>query len=349
MGPGSEAKNLTDALGRGKAADIAGRIARFAWRRLSGTNSNFLGSVMRGSLFAASTLSRRPPTGFHRSIASVCQPSDPLRWHSPLPTVDVMIPFVEKDFATLNMVVSAIAFGVRNPVGTIFLVTPMPRGQVLRHLNLEQTVNSEINMTDKMSVISDEDALGPSLSHLLRESPEPVGGWRLQQLIKLSIARRSTTSGTLVLDADTVLIRKKTWLTGQGIQLLQFSEEFHQPYRDLYQHFFLQTPKFPASFVTHHQLIQRDIVREIFPSEKSLYDWFLMSLERRDFKLSEYETYGQYLFANHPNRLRFGSWANLWSPNFGVLDRRVRAEGLGLAPFLPHHNSVSFHSHSQVA
>jgi hypothetical protein len=184
---------------------------------------------------------------------------------------------------------------------------------------------------------------------LLDDPKVKVGGWHLQQVLKYALARSSSAAATLIVDADTVLIRRKTWLDSRGTQLVQFSEEFHQPYMNHFQAFFGLPKTLPVSFVSHHQLMQSDVVRDMFPTEQKLLDWLDYGREDPSLKISEYETYGAYLLAKYPKRVAFGTWSNLWSPHLALAKRLGLESRKPVRELLSDYCSVSFHSHSQQA
>jgi hypothetical protein len=263
------------------------------------------------------------------------------------------VPFVEKDLPALRLVVEGIHSAIANPIANLFLVTP---GDSLTGQPKFTAPESHQELADllvsfpSVTVRFDRDALGKNLASELLDNPErKPGGWHLQQVLKYALARSSAQAATLIVDADTVLLSGKTWLRSDGRQLLQFSEEFHQPYMNHFQGFFGLPKDLPASFVTHHQLMQTDVVNEMFPSEQALVDWLSFGLAEPNLKISEYETYGAFLLAQHPRRAAFGTWSNLWSPHLEMAKQLARDNGKTLRELLPDYCSVSFHSHSQRA
>lgn len=343
----------SEVLGR-SPVQTSGRKAYHLLRRaLRSSNSALLGFVLRKSLQVKFNLTKSLPTGAHRSFASTCQPLDPLRGAAPLPAIDVAVPFVEKDLPALRLVLEGIHSAIANPIANLFVVTP---GDFLTGQPQFATPESHQELSDllvafpSVTVRFDRDVLGKNLASELLDNPErKPGGWHLQQVLKYALARSSAEAATLIVDADTVLLSRKTWLRSDGRQLLQFSEEFHQPYMNHFQEFFGLPKHLPASFVTHHQLMQTDVLNEMFPSEQALVDWLSFGLSEPSLKISEYETYGAYLLAQHPRRAVFGTWSNLWSPHLDMAKQLARDSGKTLRELLPDYCSTSFHSHSQRA
>jgi len=267
------------------------------------------------------------------------------------PAIDVAVPFVEKDLPALRLVIEGIYSAVVNPIANLFLVTP---GNPSTGEPEFYSAKSTKELADlrasfpNLTVRFDRDVLGKHLAAELLDNPErKPGGWHLQQVLKYALARSSVQAATLIVDADTVLLSRKTWLASDGVQLLQFSEEFHQPYMRHFQAFFRLPKNLPVSFVTHHQLMQTDVVNEMFATEQELVDWIFSGLGEPSLKTSEYETYGSFLLAKHPRRAAFGTWSNLWSPHLNMAKTLARVEGKPLRELLPDYCSISFHSHSQ--
>ncbi len=90
-------------------------------------------------------------------------------------------------------------------------------------------------------VLYDQDILG---APIMEEMAIRFGrgdrnaGWVIQQLIKLSAAMQSESEATLILDADTLLLTKKTWFTRDKVQLLQVANEYHADFMRHVQSFF---------------------------------------------------------------------------------------------------------------
>jgi hypothetical protein len=214
-----------------------------------------------------------------RQIISLAQPSDPLRG-TILPTIDIVIPCHIKDFENLPLVIQGAKAGVINPIGEIKLITP-------EYLAMEL----QIRFPDCL-VSTDESVLGADLVKAINEFvPKEGRGWVIQQVIKFRMAIMSEQVATLILDADTVLLSPKIWLNSEGTQILCIANEYHLPYKNhIHKVFGGQTHL--LSFVTHHQLMQRDSVREIFGQNgEGLIDWVKAADFNESFPISEYETY----------------------------------------------------------
>jgi len=142
------------------------------------------------------------------------------------------------------------------------------------------------------------------------------GGWLFQQLVKLSGDKICTEGHYLTLDADTVLLRPAVFEVGGKIVMLH-SDEHHQPYFDLYKRLFGAETRTALSFVSHHTLFSRELLG-LFKQELEVrhgVGWMEGLFKNIDGSqlsgMSEYELYGQWVFANHPKRISREYWFNM--------------------------------------
>jgi hypothetical protein len=185
------------------------------------TESEFLGFVtMQILLKFLSILQVKVIPLRIRRIISLAQPTDPLADNF-LPSIDVAIPCHEKDFKNLPLVIQGVKNSVKNPIETIKLITPEYLAADLKA------------KFPQCTVLSDEQVLNPDLIELIDHSvPNEKRGWFLQQAIKISVVIQSTSVATLILDADTILLRPKVYLDSNHIQILSIADEYHLPYKN---------------------------------------------------------------------------------------------------------------------
>jgi hypothetical protein len=127
------------------------------------------------------------------------------------------------------------------------------------------------------------------------------------------------------------------------------ANEYHSDFMRHVKSFFGVPKKLRLSYVTHHQLMQRDVVRQMFPKgSESLLEWWKSSTDPIGRDLGDYEAYGSYLVHHFPERVAFGSFGNLFSPHLTKFLRDVQKTGLGASDLIPDYCSVSFHSWAQV-
>ena len=272
-----------------------------------------------------------------------------------LPPIEIAIPSRAKDFPLLGLVLEGVRSHTLNPIGRVSIICPPADISALKALNL-----------GNVNVVNEELLLGSSLASAC-DAVAPIShkGWVRQQAIKLSFVLQSDFKGVLILDSDTVLLKSQTWLESSGRQALSISLEYHKPYqnhlegflrsKDLGEHPFAKT-KLHVSFVTHHQLMQPDILKKFlsggnYPSpEKGLIKW----IEQFDFSDSmspgcEYHCYGTFLKVFFARRVRLVKWGNKAVSR----DKIMKAYNqdldeitlLQLKNIFPLENSISMHSY----
>jgi len=233
-----------------------------------------------------------------REIISLSQPVNPLK-DKALPTIDIAIPCHVKDFENLPLVVHGVRANIRNPVGKIILITPD---------YLSKDLQSQF---PDCHVLTDENVLGADIANAIaRLVPQDRRGWITQQIIKFRVALFSGEVATLILDADTILLKPRIFLDAQGIQILCIATEYHSPYKE-HQRKVFGGQNHLLSFVTHHQLMKRDTLRGIFGQNG---EGLLHYINLADFSersaVSEYDTYGEWILAHKPNEITFAKWNN---------------------------------------
>ncbi len=202
-----------------------------------------------------------------------------------------------------------------------------------------------------VEVEPETDVLGQLLIDTVDECvPSHRRGWVTQQLVKLTASVTSDVRGSLVIDADTVLLAERTWLAAPGVQLLSYSRDFHLPYATHASRVWgRQAAPMGMNYITHHQLMQRDILEAMFPeSRTSLARWVrLADWGQSASALGDYYCYGAWISRNERGRVRYGQLLNrgasralLPSPELG--DHAQLAE---LRASFPGALSVSFHTY----
>jgi len=232
-------------------------------------------------------------------LISLSQPSNPLNGED-LPIIDVAIPCAAKDFATLPFVIQGVKKNVANPIGNIQLITPSGFVPELKAKFPDCAVLSDEMLLDKRIVDEIE-----SHSTFGRKN------WIRQQIIKIKIGLASEAGATLILDADTILLKRKVWLDSKGVQILCISEEFNPVYKT-HQMRFYNHSSLLLSFVTHHQLMLKERLSEIFgPEGQGLVEWIKNANVEEASSISEYDTYGEFMVRNRRKEIVFSKWNNL--------------------------------------
>ena len=303
------------------------------------SNSRAVSAVARrtGGAYQAALL--HPPPSWARHAIELAQLRDPLRDVRELPPIDLVIPCHVKDVATLALALAGGRASSRNPLNAVWLITPPESVDRLQSEFPEVEVESEAEVLGEMLVDTVDGYV-----------PIERRGWVIQQLIKLTASMTSAASATLVIDADTVLLAERTWLTAGGVQLLSYSRDFHLSYEaHATQVWGRDAAPTGMNYITHHQLMQRDVMEEMFPEGRtSLARWVrLADWSNSSSALADYYSYGVWTSRNKRNRVRFGQLLNVGVsrtllPNPEV---DVRAQLAELRFAFPAALSVSFHTY----
>ncbi len=233
-----------------------------------------------------------------REAISLTLPGNPLL-DKKLPIIDIAIVCHQKDFSNLHLVIEGARSNVTNPIGKILLVTPELLSAKLQ------------SQFPDCLVLTDESVLGVDLIKVINELvPLQRRGWIIQQVIKFRIALMSDEIASLIIDADTILLQPRIWLDSNGNQILCISDSWHLPMKN-HQRKVLGGRNYPLMFVTHHQLMKRDSVREIFGAGgEGLLEWLELGDYTEVSAISEYDTYGEWMVANRPEQIKFAKWNN---------------------------------------
>lgn len=334
-----------------RSGSIVFELQHFVRATIAHHNSKFLGWVGRFIASLVWLTQKKYPTLPVRLIISALQPVDPLRGEEKLPEIDLVVPFVEKDLPVLGMALQNAISNSRNPVGRIRLITPRnPKGNSPR-FSLSESHAVLIQILDTFQNIDlwyDQDLLGPKIMEKILSrfgSGDRKAGWITQQLIKFCGVMESTAEASLVLDADTLLLTPRTWLTKDGRQLLLLANEYHPAFMRHAETYFGIRKNLRMSFISHHQLMQKEVVRMMFPlGSASLVSWWESSSDPTGRDLGDYEAYGCFLAHHFPRRISYGSFGNLFSPRLEMFLHDLRDSGLSPSELIPSYHSVSFHA-----
>src|SRR5262249_6570899 len=140
-------------------------------------------------------------------------------------------------------------------------------------------------------------------------------GWLYQQLLKLHADRVTDRQKVLVLGASTIFVRPKIFCYGNK-DILDHSDEWHEPYFAMYERMMGTRARAHASFVCHYMLFDRDKLRQLRTEVEQLhrkpFDEVVFDLlDRREGSgFSEFETYGNYVLTRWPDSVKREYWFN---------------------------------------
>ena len=266
-----------------------------------------------------------------REIVDYLQPNNPLATDL-TQCLSVMILCHQKDLDLLPTCIQGVINSIDDDLEEIIIVSPTP-------INLDKLVQNILirNILDA-EVISDE-----LVHEIKRKFGKDHFTWVLQQVVKIRVALLLNVEYLLVLDSDTILTHPRK-LAGESRQILSMSYEYHSPYVRHYERFKPSHKEVGLSFVTHHQIWQRDVVRRIWGGS-GLDDWLALADGSHPNSVSEYHTYGTFLINEFPNRFVWARWGNRpVSKNKYFLNSNLNIEAVDLKWGRP--NSISIHNYS---
>ncbi len=262
-------------------------------------------------------------------------PIDPLATEArDLPLIDVVIPCGPGDVEVLPRVVESAPNGATNPIRSIQVVAPPSTIAALKPL-----IGSDIDLIDE------NDLLGNSVVMVIAERFPTRRNWVLQQVVKVGSVIASQAHGVLILDADTLLLRPRTWLTNDGLQILTPTIEWHQPYYNFLRRLSRNRWASPDySFVPHHMLMQPRLMTRLLASlgidgVQGLVDALgdESQYEGDSMFCIEYELYAQGLRNLSPESAVLAKWSNRNVPR----EREVSKDRLGRYMSVSQHHYLS--------
>lgn len=254
--------------------------------------------------------------------------------------IDVVFVCHPKDHRTLELAIDGIRTNGEN-IGRIIVVSAYQFAhnaewfdEALFPFNKE-TVALEIFNNDEAQARQFVDSYGRRL------------GWIYQQILKLyaPFIIPEISPNVLVIDADTIFLNPTAFIDGENRGLFNPGTEYHKPY---FEHAARLLPGFKKQYsgysgVSHHMLLQRPIVEDLFQAIEnthSIEPWraLLRCISHDDLYrscLSEYEIYFNFAFSKTDQvKIRQLRWKNLHFSEPEI--DKLRAEG---------YNYVSCHSY----
>ncbi|NHN32079.1 DUF6492 family protein [Paenibacillus agricola] len=211
--------------------------------------------------------------------------------------IDVLIPAIDKDLTTLPLVIDSVRKFVRHPIGQILIVAPnSPR---IKSLCVRKNCR----------FINENTVLPITKAHIHYSSKKwDRSGWLFQQLLKMGGSKFISKKFYLVIDADTVLIRPHRFRSGN--KQIFYCRNWSQPeYFTTYRKLLGTKAPRPSSFVTHYMLFEKSKLSKLKKKIASKHgtSWHSAIIRKinktKQFAFSEYETYGNFLYAKNPKRV----------------------------------------------
>ena len=231
---------------------------------------------------------------------------------SELPSIEMLLIVARKDFTSLPIAISKAVKNSRNPISAIRIVTShdaiVECGKVIKNLEMKLPI-----------YVDDEDEIFPlAIRNEMKELFGRKYGWGLQQFLTVECVLRSSASGVLALNADTMILRPQVWLNGNFVQVLFQSSELHLPYFRVLESVFPNLITQKLSHVTHHMLFHPDLLREILrmngiSDSGELFQRLKIVFAREEESpfCIEFEPYAQGMRACFPDRIALRRFSNI--------------------------------------
>lgn len=228
-------------------------------------------------------------------------------------TYEILVPIIKEDLHTFSYI---LPFWKKYlPIKKIVFVGPREIKNEIDKLELadyqyidEETVVKFSNIKSIISNYTKND-----------EQAEKRTGWYLQQFIKMQYAFLCEEEYYLIWDSDTVPLHVVNMLD-QGVPIFHMKEEYNQPYFETLKRLLGDDILLASkSYISEHMLINCKIMRELIGKIEEnhkvvgnvWYEKIIYSIDRKDIKysgFSEFETYGTYVMAYHPELYRCKEW-----------------------------------------
>jgi len=268
-------------------------------KRKKGPYPNFIIDIF----LKLTELNSKTLANYSRIFVDAFLPSNPLVASENLPEISVLIPTINKDFVTINLVIEKIVENSLNPISIVTVVYAGDEPPIIDFPNV------------RVQILHESTLIPSHIENAINRYPKKRQGWVRQQVIKFLVAGGDDFDATLICDSDTFVCERRLWLNEFGTQQLQISLEYSTVYEQHFLEFFGQLPNRSnkISFVTHHQLMQRSIVCEMFGEDLSgLINWLELGNIAEESPISEYHSYGRFISSHHPEKCALSSWNNLF-------------------------------------
>jgi len=139
-------------------------------------------------------------------------------------------------------------------------------------------------------------------------------GWYFQQFLKMGLAHLDQVADHyLIWDADSLLLQPLAFFDADGAVLVNRKKECHAPYFDLIRQLLGLERQVDYSFISEHLMVDTAGMRELLTTLEAASagrGWVAHILGAIDDAqlphagFSEFETYGNFMVARHPERIR---------------------------------------------
>lgn len=253
--------------------------------------------------------------------------------------IDVVIVAIDKDFDVLVHVIDSIRKNIKHPIDEIIIISPKSAAiknicRKKKCLFIDETSVLPISKKDIDYIADGKDR----------------SGWLFQQLLKWSGDKFAKNDFFLIADADTVFCRPQVFVYEGKVMMPVCSQLGHRPYYTAYEKLTGESVSSLINFTSHHVLFDKRILAELKGKieKHSKTDWCRAIISTKNINpsegscVSDYETYGQYVFSHYKDECRLEHWFNL-SLNRNNLKRLSKL----MKKYRSKFKAISFHTYKK--
>lgn len=213
---------------------------------------------------------------------------------------------IDKDYDSLVHVIDSIRKYIKHPIGDIIIISP--ESEIIMNLCKE-----------KNCIFVDENTVLPITKKDINYTVDGINrsGWLFQQLLKYAAEKYCKQKYYLVTEADTVFLRPRVFEQNGKIIFPCNGQMCHVPYFDSYKTLLGKIIYPYVNLTSHHSLINKERLQQL-KSDIEQYcqkPWYRAIIENIDKNegsaISDYETYGQYVYDNYRQEVDLEDWANI--------------------------------------
>jgi len=268
-------------------------------------------------------------------------PNEYLEFSENLPEIDLLLVTKSGDTELLTKVIPLAIQNSENRISRITIIVPENSILPVQELLKTKEYFGIVKVRNENEIVPDH------IRMTIKKEFNSLYGWVLAQFLKIWYVAQSDAKGVLVLDADTLLLKKRKFLFNSGNQILTPTLEYNLPYYEFLKKFDNFFGLCTDSFISHHMLMQPDFAREALKYWGNSMDNMLRDvLENYDKNASSpfclcFEVYSQYMVTHQPSKIKLVKWSNM----------SVQREKLINSNYIPNinaykrkFNSISLHS-----
>jgi glycosyltransferase involved in cell wall biosynthesis len=252
---------------------------------------------------------------------------------NPPEMIDLVIPTVTKDYLLLNEVVRAAHMNLCHKINKVYLVSKNEK-EIIEYCNEKGYV-----FVDELSVLG----YGKNSINYMSDGNDR-SGWIFQQLLKLSGDKFTEMENYFVIDSDTILINKHSFIKKGQFVFLE-NEEWNESYFRSFKKIFGYATKNKLSFTSHMMIFNNKMLGEMKKEldNKNGKPWdeaYLSTINNELSCISDYDTYANWMLCNYPHKVTAEPFYNtsLTRDRFSSVEELRNKYG-------KRYKSVSFHSY----